>query len=89
MAVNPGATSSVRCIFIEPSAGLWYTDLRSPLTVSTAFYYRKNRSMYISVGVVHAVENGGKVHLELIDIQSASYRGEDDIVLFEDQYGRV
>jgi mannose-1-phosphate guanylyltransferase len=39
--------------------------------------------------VIHALENPGKVNLELIEVQSGSYFGEDDIVRFEDIYGRV
>ena len=49
----------------------------------------ENQSTYIPVGVVHALENPGKVPLELIEVQSGSYLGEDDIVRFEDLYGRV
>ncbi|TAA39600.1 mannose-1-phosphate guanylyltransferase/mannose-6-phosphate isomerase [Corallincola spongiicola] len=49
----------------------------------------ENESTYIPVGVVHALENPGKVPLELIEVQSGSYLGEDDIVRFEDRYGRI
>ncbi|MDO6527440.1 mannose-1-phosphate guanylyltransferase/mannose-6-phosphate isomerase [Motilimonas sp. 1_MG-2023] len=49
----------------------------------------ENQSTYIPVGVVHALENPGKVPLELIEVQSGSYLGEDDIVRFEDRYGRL
>ena len=48
----------------------------------------ENQSSYIPLGVVHTLENPGKIPLELIEIQSGSYLGEDDIVRFEDQYGR-
>jgi len=49
----------------------------------------ENQSTYISVGEVHSLENPGVIPLELIEVQSGSYLGEDDIVRFEDQYGRV
>lgn len=49
----------------------------------------ENQSTYIPLGVVHSLANPGKVPLELIEIQSGSYLGEDDIVRFEDRYGRV
>ena len=49
----------------------------------------ENESTYIPVGVIHALENPGKVPLEMIEVQSGSYLGEDDIVRFEDVYGRV
>ncbi|MEE2000420.1 mannose-1-phosphate guanylyltransferase/mannose-6-phosphate isomerase [Alkalimonas sp. MEB108] len=48
----------------------------------------ENQSIYIPVGVVHALENPGKIPLELIEVQSGSYLGEDDIVRFADRYGR-
>ncbi len=49
----------------------------------------ENQSTYIPLGVVHRLENPGKVPLELIEVQSGSYLGEDDIVRFEDVYGRI
>ena len=49
----------------------------------------ENQSTYIPVGTVHALENPGKIDLELIEIQTGAYLDEDDIVRFEDRYGRV
>lgn len=49
----------------------------------------ENESSYIPIGVVHRLENPGKVALHLIEIQSGGYLGEDDIVRFEDDYQRV
>ncbi|MGR5322979.1 mannose-1-phosphate guanylyltransferase/mannose-6-phosphate isomerase [Vibrio sp. DNB22_17_1] len=49
----------------------------------------ENESVYIPIGEVHALENKGKVPLELIEVQSGTYLGEDDIVRFNDRYGRV
>lgn len=49
----------------------------------------ENQSVYIPVGEVHALENPGRIPLELIEVQSGAYLGEDDIVRFEDRYGRV
>lgn len=48
----------------------------------------ENQSTYIPLGVTHRLENPGRVPLELIEVQSGSYLGEDDIVRFEDVYGR-
>ena len=48
----------------------------------------ENQSTYIPLGVTHRLENPGKTDLELIEVQSGSYLGEDDIVRFEDTYGR-
>lgn len=53
-----------------------------------AFLLTENQSTYIPIGVRHALENIGKIPLELIEVQSGSYLGEDDIVRFEDAYGR-
>jgi mannose-1-phosphate guanylyltransferase/mannose-6-phosphate isomerase len=49
----------------------------------------ENQSTYIPVGVTHRLMNPGKIPLELIEVQSGAYLGEDDIVRFEDTYGRV
>lgn len=48
----------------------------------------ENQSTYIPLGVVHRLENPGTIPLELIEVQSGSYLGEDDIVRFDDDYGR-
>ena len=49
----------------------------------------ENQSTYIPLGVKHRLENPGKTDLEMIEVQSGSYLGEDDIVRFEDTYGRL
>ena len=48
----------------------------------------ENQSVYIPIGAVHCLENPGKISLELIEVQSGAYLGEDDIVRFSDRYGR-
>jgi mannose-1-phosphate guanylyltransferase/mannose-6-phosphate isomerase len=48
----------------------------------------ENESTYIPLGTTHRLENPGRVDLEMIEVQSGSYLGEDDIVRFEDVYGR-
>jgi mannose-1-phosphate guanylyltransferase/mannose-6-phosphate isomerase len=50
---------------------------------------RENESVYIPLGTVHRLENPGKVMLEVIEVQSGAYLGEDDIVRYDDTYGRV
>ncbi|MBM9604014.1 mannose-1-phosphate guanylyltransferase/mannose-6-phosphate isomerase [Desulfopila inferna] len=49
----------------------------------------ENQSIYIPLGTTHSLENPGKIPLELIEVQSGSYLGEDDIIRFGDVYGRV
>ncbi|HEV3105418.1 MAG TPA: cupin domain-containing protein, partial [Trinickia sp.] len=53
------------------------------------FLLGENESTYIPLGVKHRLENPGKLPLELIEVQSGAYLGEDDIVRFEDMYGRA
>ena len=50
---------------------------------------RENESVYLPLGCVHRMENPGKIPLTLIEVQVGSYLGEDDIVRFEDTYGRT
>ena len=49
----------------------------------------ENQSTYLPLGAVHRLENPGKVDLDLIEVQSGSYLGEDDIVRYDDVYGRA
>lgn len=49
---------------------------------------KEDESTYIPIGVMHRLENPGKIPLELIEVQSGSYLGEDDIVRYDDVYGR-
>ena len=49
----------------------------------------ENQSTYIALGQTHRLANPGKMPLEIIEVQSGSYLGEDDIVRFEDSYGRA
>ena len=53
------------------------------------FLLSENQSTYIPIGVNHRLENVGKIPLEIIEVQSGAYLGEDDIVRLEDQYGRA
>ena len=52
------------------------------------FLLTENQSAYIPIGTRHRLENPGKIPLELIEVQSGSYLGEDDIIRFDDIYGR-
>jgi mannose-1-phosphate guanylyltransferase/mannose-6-phosphate isomerase len=89
ITVKPGAKLSVQMhhhraehwIVVSGTAKVTNGDKEVMLT--------ENQSTYIPVGVVHALENPGVIPLELIEVQSGSYLGEDDIVRFEDRYGRV
>ena len=52
------------------------------------FLLEENQSTYIPLGVKHRIYNPGKIPLHIIEVQSGTYLGEDDIVRFEDRYGR-
>jgi mannose-1-phosphate guanylyltransferase/mannose-6-phosphate isomerase len=52
------------------------------------FLLRENESTFIPLGATHRLENPGSIPLHLIEVQSGAYLGEDDIVRFEDTYGR-
>ena len=52
-------------------------------------YLHEHQSSYIPIGSKHRLSNPGKIMLKLIEVQSGSYLGEDDIQRFEDNYGRV
>jgi mannose-1-phosphate guanylyltransferase/mannose-6-phosphate isomerase len=52
------------------------------------FLLSENESTYIPIGATHRIENPGKMPLHIVEVQSGSYLGEDDIVRFEDNYGR-
>jgi mannose-6-phosphate isomerase-like protein (cupin superfamily) len=52
-------------------------------------FLSENQSTFIPLGMTHRLENPGKIPLHVIEVQSGSYLGEDDIVRFEDHYGRV
>jgi len=53
-----------------------------------AFLLSENESTYIPLGTAHRLENPGRIPLELIEVQTGTYLGEDDIVRFDDRYGR-
>ena len=53
------------------------------------FFVTENQSTYIPHATTHCLENPGKIPLRMIEVQSGPYLGEDDIVRFEDVYGRV
>jgi len=89
ITVKPGAKLSVQ--MHHHRAEHWIVVSGSAMVTidKETKLYTENQSCYIPIGAVHALENPGKLPLELIEVQSGSYLGEDDIVRFEDKYGRV
>jgi len=88
ITVKPGAKLSVQ--MHHHRAEHWVVVSGSAMVRNgdNEFLVTENESTFIPVGVVHSLENPGKIPLELIEVQSGSYLGEDDIVRFEDKYGR-
>lgn len=89
ITVNPGAKLSVQMHHHRAEHWVVVSGTAKVTNGENTFLVTENESTYIPVGVVHALENPGKVPLELIEVQSGSYLGEDDIVRFEDKYGRA
>ena len=89
ITVKPGAKLSVQMHHHRAEHWVVVSGTAKVTNGEKTFILSENESTYIPVGVIHALENPGKVSLEIIEIQSGSYLGEDDIVRFEDIYGRV
>lgn len=89
ITVKPGAKLSVQMHHHRAEHWIVVSGTALVKNGDETFLLSENESTYIPIGVVHALENPGKVDLELIEVQSGSYLGEDDIVRFEDKYGRV
>lgn len=88
LRVNPGGTLSLQ--LHHHRAEHWVVVAGSARITrgEEVFMLEENQSTYIPVGVKHRIENPGTVPVEIIEVQSGSYLGEDDIVRFEDVYGR-
>ena len=88
IVVNPGAALSLQShhhraehwIVVEGTAKVTIDD--------TVRLVTENQSVYIPLGAVHRMENPGKVPMVLIEVQTGSYLGEDDIIRYEDVYAR-
>ncbi|MDC0906594.1 mannose-1-phosphate guanylyltransferase/mannose-6-phosphate isomerase [Gammaproteobacteria bacterium] len=89
ITVNPGQKLSVQMHHHRAEHWIVVSGSAKVTNGNETFILSENQSTYIPVGVVHALENPGKIELEMIEVQSGSYLGEDDIVRFEDNYGRV
>jgi len=89
ITVKPGAKLSVQMHHHRAEHWVVVSGLARVTNGDKTFMLSENESTYIPVGVIHALENPGKVLLEIIEVQSGSYLGEDDIVRFEDIYGRI
>jgi mannose-1-phosphate guanylyltransferase len=89
ITVNPGEKLSIQMHHHRAEHWIVVAGTAKVTNGDKTFLLTENQSTYIPAGEVHALENPGVLPLELIEVQSGSYLGEDDIVRFEDRYGRT
>jgi mannose-1-phosphate guanylyltransferase/mannose-6-phosphate isomerase len=88
ICVSPGARLSLQKHFHRAEHWVVVSGVAKITNGDKVEELRENQSTYIPVGTVHRLENPSKLPLEMIEVQSGSYLGEDDIERFEDSYGR-
>jgi mannose-1-phosphate guanylyltransferase/mannose-6-phosphate isomerase len=89
ITVKPGAKLSIQMHHHRAEHWIVVSGTAKVTNGDKTILLTENESTYIPIGQVHALENPGVLPLELIEVQSGSYLGEDDIVRFEDRYGRI
>jgi len=89
IVVKPGATLSLQMHHHRAEHWVVVSGTAEVTNGDKVILLSENQSTYIPLGQVHRLANPGKVPLEIIEVQSGSYLGEDDIVRIEDTYGRV
>ena len=87
--VQPGAKLSIQMHHHRAEHWIVVAGTAKVMVNNVTKLLTENESVYIPIGAIHSLENPGKIPLELIEVQSGSYLGEDDIIRFEDSYGRV
>ncbi|MBL4911007.1 MAG: mannose-1-phosphate guanylyltransferase/mannose-6-phosphate isomerase [Alteromonadaceae bacterium] len=88
ICVKPGAKLSVQMHHHRSEHWVVVSGTAKVTNGEKTFLVTENESTYIPIGQIHALENPGVLPLELIEVQTGSYLGEDDIVRFGDKYGR-
>jgi mannose-1-phosphate guanylyltransferase/mannose-6-phosphate isomerase len=89
IVVKPGATLSLQMHHHRAEHWVVVSGTAEVTNGDKVMLLSENQSTYIPLGQVHRLRNPGKVPLEIIEVQSGSYLGEDDIVRLEDTYGRA
>ncbi|EDM69068.1 mannose-1-phosphate guanylyltransferase [Moritella sp. PE36] len=89
ITVKPGAKLSIQMHHHRAEHWIVVSGTAKVTNGDKTFLVTENESTYIPLGQIHALENPGVLPLELIEVQTGSYLGEDDIVRFDDKYGRV
>ena len=88
ISVKPGACLSLQMHHHRAEHWIVVSGTAEVTCDENVFLLCENQSTYIPIASVHRLRNPGKIPLEIIEVQSGSYLGEDDIVRFEDTYGR-
>jgi mannose-1-phosphate guanylyltransferase/mannose-6-phosphate isomerase len=88
LSIKPGAQLSLQLHHHRAEHWIVVSGTARITCGEKEFLLEENQSTYIPIGVKHRIENPGKIPLHIIEVQSGSYLGEDDIVRFEDRYGR-
>jgi mannose-1-phosphate guanylyltransferase/mannose-6-phosphate isomerase len=88
IAVKPGASLSLQMHHHRAEHWIVVKGTAKVTNGEHVFLLEENQSTYIPIGAKHRLENPGKTDLEMIEVQSGGYLGEDDIIRFEDTYGR-
>ncbi len=88
ITVKPGAKLSLQKHFHRAEHWTVVSGAAIITKGEQQIFLKEDESTYIPLGTLHRLENPGKISLELIEVQSGSYLGEDDIVRFDDVYGR-
>src|SRR6201995_1090092 len=88
LSVKPGATLSLQLHHHRAEHWVVVAGTARITRGDDVFLLEENQSTYIPIGVKHRIENPGKIPLHIIEVQSGTYLGEDDIVRLEDLYGR-
>lgn len=88
ITVKPGASLSLQMHHHRAEHWIVVKGTAKVTNGEEVFLLEENQSTYIPIGTKHRLENPGKTDLEMIEVQSGGYLGEDDIVRFEDTYGR-
>jgi len=89
ITVKPGASLSTQMHHHRAEHWIVVSGTAKVTNGDSEIFLTENQSTYIPIGKIHALENPGIVDLELIEVQSGCYLGEDDIIRFDDKYGRV
>lgn len=89
ITVNPGEKLSIQMHHHRAEHWIVVSGTAKVTNGDKTILVTEDQSTYIPLGTIHALENPGKIPLEMIEVQTGSYLGEDDIVRFEDRYGRL